>query len=311
MAIDIANRDTGWSHHRISSNYKNIQYFLQMRKNLNGHFVFMISESIHREYFVCLRPLYFPDNNGEIDLEEMANIIDTLDCIEGVQAGVVRYDENGHPVDTPTAIQRAQDLFLALDKPSDDQAALSLEEFLDASNRMTEIMKRQDAQEQKKKLNCLIFKSPMIQKHNDFSKVKDGSVFIIIIALFQEGMTELCIKLITTKVGVNIVQSQIAHVELKYLSGNESAFTKSIFARFSELELRKKIWEKKKQAAVGKVFMEEWLTDGRSKLMKKCKRLLADRIIEDVRTDEGDIIVLFQQKESHCLTSRVITSQET
>ena len=143
----------------------------------------MISESIHREYFVCLRPLYFPDNNGEIDLEEMANIIDTLDCIEGVQAGVVRYDENGHPVDTPTAIQRAQDLFLALDKPSDDQAALSLEEFLDASNRMTEIMKRQDAQEQKKKLNCLIFKSPMIQKHNDFSKVKDGNVFIIIIAL--------------------------------------------------------------------------------------------------------------------------------
>ena len=74
----------------------------------------MISESIHREYFVCLRPLYFPDNNGEIDLEEMANIIDTLDCIEGVQAGVVRYDENGHPVDTPTAIQRAQDLFLVI-----------------------------------------------------------------------------------------------------------------------------------------------------------------------------------------------------
>ena len=61
---------------------------------------------------MCLRPLYFLDNNGEIDLEEMANIIDTLDCIEGVQAGVVRYDENGHPVDTPTALQRAQDLFL-------------------------------------------------------------------------------------------------------------------------------------------------------------------------------------------------------
>ena len=123
-------------------------------------------------------------------------------------------------------------------------------------------------------------------------------------------MTELCIKLITTKVGVNIVKSQRAHVELKYLSGNESAFTKSIFARFSELELRKKIWEKKRQAAVGKVFLEEWLTDSRTKLMKKCKRLLADRIIEDVRTDEGDIIVLFQDKETNNLTSRVVTSQE-
>ena len=128
-----------------------------------------------------MRPLYFLDNNGEIDLEEMANIIDTLDCIEGVQAGVVRYDENGHPVDTPTALQRAQDLFLALDKPRDEGAALSLEEFLDASTRMTEIMRRQDAQEQKKKLNCLIFKSPMIQKHNDFSKVKKLAVFLLLL----------------------------------------------------------------------------------------------------------------------------------
>ena len=42
----------------------------------------------------------------------MTNIIDTLDCIEGVQAGVVRYDENGHPVDTATAKTRAEDLFL-------------------------------------------------------------------------------------------------------------------------------------------------------------------------------------------------------
>ena len=52
------------------------------------------------------------DNNGEIDIEEMANIIDTLDCIEGVQAGAVRYDENGHPVDTQSPKARAEDLFL-------------------------------------------------------------------------------------------------------------------------------------------------------------------------------------------------------
>ena len=42
----------------------------------------------------------------------MANIIETLDCIEGVQAGAVRYDENGHPVDTPSPKARAEDLFL-------------------------------------------------------------------------------------------------------------------------------------------------------------------------------------------------------
>ena len=27
------------------------------------------------------------DNNGVIDIDEMANIIDTLDCIEGVKPG--------------------------------------------------------------------------------------------------------------------------------------------------------------------------------------------------------------------------------
>ena len=126
-------------------------------------------------------------------------------------------------------------------------------------------------------------------------------------------MTELCIKLIATKVGVSIAKSQIAHVELKYLCGNESAFTKSIFARFSEHELRRKIWENRKQAEIVKVFMEEWLTDSRTKIMKKCKRLLSERIIEDVRTDDGDIIVLYKELALHggqALRSRIITCQE-
>ena len=62
--------------------------------------------------------MYFLDNNGEIDLAEMANIIDTLDCIEGVEAGAVTYDEDGHPVDTPSALQRAEDLFLVISASS-------------------------------------------------------------------------------------------------------------------------------------------------------------------------------------------------
>ena len=92
----------------------------------------------------------FSDNNGEIDIEEMANIIDTLDCIEGVHAGTLRYDENGHPIDTPSAKTRAEDLFSAIDKNND--GGLTLDEFLFASSRMTEVMKKQDALEQKKKL---------------------------------------------------------------------------------------------------------------------------------------------------------------
>ena len=36
---------------------------------------------------------------------------------------------------------------------------------------MADIMKNQDAMEQKKKLSCLLFMGSIIQKHNDFTKV--------------------------------------------------------------------------------------------------------------------------------------------
>ena len=51
------------------------------------------------------------DNNGVIDVNEMANIIETLDAIEGVKPGVIRYDENGNPVPIPETSQRAEELF--------------------------------------------------------------------------------------------------------------------------------------------------------------------------------------------------------
>ena len=55
--------------------------------------------------------------------------------------------------------------FQAIDKDSD--GALDLEEFIDAYKRRAEILKRQDAIEQKKKLYCLIIYGPVIQKNND------------------------------------------------------------------------------------------------------------------------------------------------
>ena len=53
----------------------------------------------------------------------------------------------------------------------DNDSCLTLEEFLAIGSKMNDIMKKQDDLEQKKKLNCLLFMSPIIQKHNDFSKV--------------------------------------------------------------------------------------------------------------------------------------------
>ena len=101
---------------------------------------------------------------------------------------MIRYDENGNPVPILETKQRAEELFdvnllgftrysninfllllKAIDKDSD--GSLDLEEFIDAYKRRTEILKKQDAMEQRKKLYCLIIYGPLIQRHNDFSEV--------------------------------------------------------------------------------------------------------------------------------------------
>merc|ERR1719154_293953 len=123
-------------------------------------------------------------------------------------------------------------------------------------------------------------------------------------------MIELCEKVFISRVGVLVKKDDIAHVELKSVSSRESVFTKSIFVRFYDLDLRMKIWSNKGYAEKNKVFMEEWLTDFRSKLMKKCKKLLAAESIENVKTKDGDIIVLYKDMEDGNLAKKVVSTQE-
>ena len=67
----------------------------------------------------------------------------------------------------------------------DNDSCLTLEEFLAIGSKMNYIMKKQDELEQKKKLTCLIFMSPIIQKHNDFSKV--CSIICIFVKQYYSG----------------------------------------------------------------------------------------------------------------------------
>ena len=104
---------------------------------------------------------------------------------------------------------------------------------------MAEILKRQDAIEQKKKLYCLIIYGPKIQKNNNFSEVNyTVSVSNISAAPTQDRMVDLCMKVLTINVGVNVEKEDIAQVELRSVSSSESVFTKSIFIRFHDLDLR-------------------------------------------------------------------------
>ena len=51
-------------------------------------------------------------------------------------------------------------------------------------------------------------------------------------------MIDLCEKVFISRVGVLVKKDDIAHVDLKSVSSRESVFTKSIFVRFNDLDLR-------------------------------------------------------------------------
>ena len=112
-----------------------------------------------------------------IDLGEMAVIMETMDDIDGIKpgniqvvddvftlcsAGEIRYDSNGNPEPLPTAMERAESLFSALDR--DNDGCLTKKEFLSGYNKRSLILRRQDADDQKRKLTCLLLYGPLLNR---------------------------------------------------------------------------------------------------------------------------------------------------
>ena len=100
--------------------------------------------------------LYDIDNDGLVDQREMAIIMQTLDDIEGVKSG--EDDGNGNPDHVPTPFERAASLFAALDRNND--GSLTRKEFVASYTQRGTILRRQDADEQKRRLNCLLLYGP-------------------------------------------------------------------------------------------------------------------------------------------------------
>ena len=51
-------------------------------------------------------------------------------------------------------------------------------------------------------------------------------------------MFDLCSAVLTSRAGVQVDVDDLAHVELKSVSSEDTVFTKSIFVRFHSLDLR-------------------------------------------------------------------------
>ena len=191
--------------------------------------------------------LYDVNNDGVIDLKEMAVIIEMMDNLDGVipgyfshdirnntmiSVGEIRYDANGNPEPLPTAEERAASLFSALDK--DNDGSLTKQEFLTGytkrSNTLlsrkilpfncfhsllcrSHILKKQDADDQRRKLNCLIFLGPVLNTR----------------AVETDSCSPWLASIISLRTGVRVGKEDIAFSEIKKINEEKkSAFVRLV-----------------------------------------------------------------------------------
>eukprot|EP00094_Tigriopus_californicus_P000624 TCALIF_00606-PA protein Name:"Similar to ncs-2 Neuronal calcium sensor 2 (Caenorhabditis elegans)" AED:0.38 eAED:0.38 QI:0/0.5/0/0.66/1/1/3/0/607 len=224
--------------------------------------------------------LFDYDNSGCIDVGEMIAIMETLDSLEGnkIKKKVI-IDDMGLPDPVLSPEERAHDLFEALDK--DGNGVLTMEEFINGYLERNELIAKQDAQEQKRKLNCLIFRGPAVPEDEEGILKEDKAIFTIAV-------------LISKRAGVECESEDIDFVSIR--PGNEEN-TKSAFVRFSDKDMRFKVWNNRLFAKKNGLQMEEYLTVYRQKLLLKCKDLKEQKLIKDVQTKNGDIYAILLQKD--------------
>ena len=208
--------------------------------------------------------LYDVDNDGIIDVYEMASIMETMECLDTNEC--VLDDNNTCPLD------RAQNLFNCIDHAN--ELTLTKEEFIAGYLERSLLMEKQDAHEQKKKLDGLILRGPLIPALGEIPHDK--------LPHFVSNL----INSRTTKIQVS--KSKIAQVVLRAPSEN---YPKSILIRFHDQAMRNKLWGQRQDTKKQGLILEEYLTDTRAKLFKKCKELKSKKLIKDCFTEQGNIYV--------------------
>ena len=150
---------------------------------------------------------------------------------------------------------------------------------------------KQDAQEQRAKSDWLTFRGPYviiesledITIKNTSEDSQDTSTFSL-----DRKLARHIAGLISKRVDVDVdvTNGDITYVGIRQANENHPKF---ILVRFQQKEMRDAIWKKRKEAKKNGIIIEEWLTDNRYRLYKKCKELKLAKIIKDVITDDGDI----------------------
>ena len=192
--------------------------------------------------------------------------METMECLDSNEC--VLDENNTCPLD------RAQNLFNCIEHAN--ELTLTKEEFIAGYLERNLLMEKQDAHEQKKKLDGLILRGPLIP---DLGEIPN------------DKLPYFVTNLINSRTKIQVSKSKILHVALRAPSEN---YPKSILLRFYDQALRNKLWGLRLETKKQGLILEEYLTDTRAKLFKKCKELKSKKMIKDCFTEQGNIYVKVQ-----------------
>lgn len=148
---------------------------------------------------------------------------------------------------------------------------------------------KQDAQEQKAKSDWLTFRGPhVVIEYTDTNCVINQASQDASTVSLDRKLARHIAGMISKRVDIDVdVQNgDITYVGIREANENHPKF---ILVRFQQQSMRDAIWKKRKEAKKNGMIIEEWLTDIRARLYKKCKELKFAKIIKDVITENGDI----------------------
>ena len=173
------------------------------------------------------------------------------------------------------------------------------------------LQSKQDAQEQKAKSDWLTFRGPHVVIENHQPPVLDKS------NESEKSLTLVDMKLachiagiLSKRIDVDIDEQKgdITYVGIREANENTPRL---VLVRFQEQSMRDEIWQKRKVAKKNGIIIEEWLTDHRARLYKKCKELKSAKVIKDVITEEGDIYaILMAPSGNHDSQNNVLVGEE-
>ena len=150
---------------------------------------------------------------------------------------------------------------------------------------------KQDAQEQKAKSDWLTFRGPLVimenESNDDISNENEESQDSSAVTLDKKLARHIA-GMISKRIDIDVeVQNgDITYVGIREANENHPKF---VLVRFQHQSMRDAIWKKRKDAKKNGIIVEEWLTDIRARLYKKCKELKSAKVIKDVITDDGEI----------------------